>query len=88
MSHDHAKEIRVNEGAGSELRIEQSTREVIERKLLTSLSEGGHIAILAGREELELFILGMDKLVGSEKAKEMAEDLRKLRDAAFPGFPG
>lgn len=69
-----------------ELTVEQSSREVIEHKLLTALSDGGQVAILATREDLSLLINALDQF-GTVKGKQWSADLRRLRHEAFGNFP-
>lgn len=68
------------------VRVIQSTRKVLERKLLTALNDETRVAILATCEDLDLLILALGDST-RQRARQYAEDLKKLRDAAFPTLP-
>jgi hypothetical protein len=67
----------------NKLRVIQTTRTVMERKLLTTLREGSKVAILATKEDLDLMISALGDSIQKD-AQEYAADLKNLRDAAFP----
>ena len=69
-----------------DLAIVPSSREVIERKLLTALEDGGQVAILATENDLTLLINALDQF-GTVKGKQWASDLKQLRHESFGGFP-
>lgn len=61
----------------------RSDREVIENKLLARLEDGETVAIPASRDDLDLFIRGMNALAGDDRAAEFSHDLQQLKAAAF-----
>ena len=67
----------------NKLRVIQTTRTVMERKLLTTLREGSKVAILATKEDLDLMISALGDSIQKD-AQEYAADLKRLRYAAFP----
>lgn len=73
------------------MKIEHVHREVIENKLLTRLNDEKTVACLFERGDLDLIIKALQLFpIGFPieewrwKAKEMADDLTKLRKAALP----
>jgi hypothetical protein len=65
-----------------------TSRQVIENKLLTALSDSSTVAILATEEDLRIMISalrGFEPFHG--KAVKMAEDYQLLLNAAFPRIP-
>lgn len=70
MSSDPCKVIRTN-------------REILENKLLVGLNDHSKVAILATRDDLDLFIRGMRALSGDAAAEQFARDMEQLREAAF-----
>jgi hypothetical protein len=70
--------------------VEQSTREIIENKLLAALEENsGQVAIVATLQDLNLLIEGLKLLSlksGNRRRLETVEfmdNLKSLREAAF-----
>lgn len=70
----------------SQWRVEQASREVIERKLLTALEDESQVAILATRGDIGLLINALEQY-NTVHAKQWAADLKRLRLEAFGGFP-
>jgi hypothetical protein len=64
-------------------KVVQSSRRVIERKLLARLDDVGTVAILASKEDLDLLIRALGRL--GLPAQEMREGLEQLRREAFWG---
>jgi hypothetical protein len=64
------------------LTIESASRRIIENKLLTALSDGEHVAIIADKEDLEILVLGLHCVAGA-RAKELVRDMETLRQQAF-----
>lgn len=62
--------------------VEQTTRQVIEAKLLTALNDSNVVAILASQEDLCIMIAALSRYPDS-KAHKMAEDFGQLERAAF-----
>lgn len=63
--------------------VERASRQVIESKLLTSLTDSELVAILVGEEDLKILIEGL-QCSHRSRAKLMAEDFLRLKEAAFP----
>lgn len=63
--------------------VELTSRQVIEKKLLTALEDGNTVAILASEEDLKLLIFALAHC-SSPKAMPMARDLGQLLSEAFP----
>ena len=61
--------------------MERTTRQVIERKLLTSLDDSDKVAILATKSDLDKII---NALRGFTWGDELASGLEQLRAEAFP----
>lgn len=74
-----------------DVKIVQSTRQIIENKLLAALDENsGQVAILATEEDLRMLIFSLRHVSANmsshgyqEKARRWAHDLEKLRKASF-----
>jgi hypothetical protein len=82
MPTNQAKESSGDEGDG--LKVVQSSREVIEHKLLTSLDDSEKVAILCDREMLNTLIDGLHKLWRrGPKTRQLVRDLERLRKEAF-----
>lgn len=62
-------------------KVVQSSRKVIERKLLTALDDPDIVAILASKEDLDLFILYLGTAANT-RANELARGLEQLRREA------
>lgn len=66
-----------------------TTRSVLEHKLLVALDDSSKVAILATKEDLDLFIRALEefKVQGflryQERAMTFAKDLQQLRSEAF-----
>ncbi len=79
---DQGKESSGDEMDG--LKVVQSSREVIEHKLLTSLDDSEKVAILCDREMLNTLIDGLHKLWRrGPKTRQLVRDLERLRKEAF-----
>lgn len=70
-------------------KVEHVQREVIERKLLTALTDQGTVAILASEQDLDVMIVALEyAMLGNaaqtRKARELARGIRQLRREAFP----
>lgn len=63
-------------------KVVQSSRQVIEHKLLTALDDPDVVAILASKEDLDLYILYLGTAANT-RANELAASLRQLRREAF-----
>lgn len=70
----------------NDVTVVPSSRDVIERKLLTALSDGAQVAILATESDLELLIEALH-VFGTRPSLKWARDLRRLRNESFGGFP-
>jgi len=69
----------------SEIKIERTSRQVIENKLLDALNNSECVAILASEEDLRIMIDGLVALGPFHtKARHMAEDYGRLLNSAFP----
>lgn len=66
----------------NKLRVIRATRTVMERKLLTVLTDNSKVAILVTKEDLDLLISALGDSIQKD-AQEYAADLKKLREAAF-----
>lgn len=71
-------------------KVERTTRQVIEGKMLESIGAGEHVAILASKQDLEDFIaallVAIDNLPVSDRGTRMISllnDLEQLRKEAF-----
>jgi len=74
-------------------KVEPSSRQVIENKLLTGLQEEGNVATLFGEEDLRVMIVGLSMVFyaakGTQPAKrraragELLAALQLLRKSAF-----
>lgn len=65
--------------------VQFTKREIIEDKLLTALTEEGKVAILLTKPELTMLIEMVTMCPWKdEKEKHLIDDLRSLREAAFP----
>lgn len=64
------------------LTVVQSTRQVIENKLLAALDDESTVAILASEKDLDLLIAALE-FFRSADARRMAQDYKQLRAAAF-----
>lgn len=68
------------------IKVETVSREVIEKKLLTSLDDGAHVAIVLGKEELDTLIQALeiadDETTGYQFRRQ-SNDLVRLRKEAF-----
>lgn len=66
-------------------------RQVIADKLLTELDDGGKVAILCKKEDLELLMKGLDMVAAckrseaSERASQFLKDMKQLYDVSFGG---
>lgn len=63
-------------------RVVQSSREVIEHKLLAALDNPDCVAIFASKEDLDLLIESL-RMRASPRALEFAQGLEQLRYEAF-----
>lgn len=69
-------------------KVEQVSREVIERQLLTALNDKSQVAILATEEDLDLLIAALRPAAplepySSDKAQEFCMGLQQLKREAF-----
>lgn len=71
-------------------KVEFTTRRVIERKILESISNGDSVAILASKQDLETFIEAFncalqfsDKGAVPDKWRELKAGLEQLRKEAY-----
>ena len=62
--------------------IVRTSRQVIEKKLLTALGEGNTVAVLFTEGDLELVALSLENF-NSSKADELAAGFRQLQREAF-----
>ena len=71
--------------------IEKTTRAVIEKKLLDSLSDEGAVAVLLGKADLELLIWALSSIERDRMfppgRQELRKGLEELKAAAFPSLP-
>lgn len=65
-------------------KVVQASREVIERKLLTAVSDEAVVAILATKDDLDMLI---EHLQTSSRGQEFAQGLAQLRREAFEANP-
>lgn len=66
-----------------QLKVERSSREVIEGKLLASLEDGtGHVAIVCTKDDLDMLISVLAVRV-SDRPRQFRADLVRLRREAF-----
>lgn len=63
--------------------IVRTSRQVIEKKLLTALGEGSQVAVLCTEDDIELLALACEYFGGS-KADGLAAGFRQLQREAFP----
>jgi enolase len=63
-------------------KVIQSSREVLEHKLLTALDDEGTVAILASKEDLDLLIEALHKMTG-ERAEFWRLGMEQLRRETF-----
>ena len=63
-------------------RVVQTSRQVIEHKLLTALDDPATVAVLYSREDLDLLIPIL-RTTTNARANEMAAGLEQLRREAF-----
>jgi len=63
--------------------VEFTGRQVIENKLLTALEDGGTVAVLANKGDLEVMVAALRKY-RHRRAEQLAKDMQQLLDAAFP----
>ena len=68
--------------ANTPCKVEHVSREVLERRLLTTLHEGNRVAVLLEEKDLWLLINALEGDGGVEPMS-MSADLRKLGEAAF-----
>lgn len=83
----NVEEVTIN--GDQPLRIERTSREVIENQLLTSLEDGSRCAIVATEDELKMLLTGMDvqlKAARSAKVQNFREDMYKLGQQCY-GWP-
>lgn len=67
-----------------ELEVVESTRQVFEQKLLGVLdSDSEQVAILATESDLNMLIDALGQPLCSEKSKQWARDLARLRKESF-----
>ncbi len=67
-------------------RIEKVDRELIENKMLAALDDSEVVAILATKDDLDLLIRSVDAYASiTTRGRDLADDLKKLRQAAFSG---
>ena len=66
-------------------KVVSTTREIIEKKLLTALDDDAVVALLVNLRDLEILIraLNRDSDVGGEYELDFLRGLCQLRDAAF-----
>jgi hypothetical protein len=69
------------------LSVKSVSRQVIENKLLTAITDAAVVAILTSDEDLAIMIEALRRSKDT-KAQKMAEDFGQLRRAAFPRKPG
>lgn len=67
---------------GGQCRVVQSTRQIIEHKLLAALDDDEKVAIIASRTDLALLIAGLDKLTDA-RAGVLSQDMQQLQREAF-----
>ncbi len=77
-----------NCGASQPYTVERTTRRVIEGKLLDSLADGQHVAILASKQDLEDMIEALRRMsVRSDplglRCSELSTGLERLKTEAF-----
>lgn len=70
-------------------KVERTSRQVIERKLLDALSDESSVAILASKQELEDMISALEyswsnSNFGGLRHRELALGMRQLLSEAFP----
>jgi hypothetical protein len=65
------------------LKLEQTARQVIEDRLLTSLESGHQVAVLCGKEELGQLVRGLHRFPGTWKDRDFAKSLIQLGEAVF-----
>lgn len=65
------------------LKVEETTHEVIEAKLMHALSNSAQVALLVTREDLDRIILGL-RHTPDPRGPGILHALEQLRGAAFP----
>jgi hypothetical protein len=76
----------------SDLKIVPTKREVIEKKLLAALDDESKVAVLLTKSDLEflsghLMIARTNRMASMLKCDTWIEDLKQLKNAAFPEQP-
>lgn len=68
----------------SDLKIEKMSRELIEGKLLSALSEGDVAAILVDKNDLDFLIRAVEVYGGENRhGKDFLYDLKQLKASVF-----
>lgn len=66
--------------------VEQSSRRIIENKLLDSLSDDSKVALVCDLSDLNALIDALSRMAApTEKQASMRRDLMQLRKVAFDG---